>query len=111
MSPPGRETGDPGRLEAQAPRARPGHDSVEVVHLFQVQLDGLGEVGQSLIDRVPLAGHVDLQALGNVPVLFLVQRCGKGSRHVRHRCKIAAPVLPAGVRRHEVPRAPGAARH
>jgi len=48
-----------------------------VVRLFQVQLDGFGEVRQRLINRVPLAGNVNLQALRDVLVLFAVQRCGK----------------------------------
>ena len=63
-----------------------------VVHLFQVQLDGLGQVGQGFVDRVALAGHVDLQALRDVPVFFLVQRCSQRMRHLRHGTRIAAPL-------------------
>jgi hypothetical protein len=61
-----------------------------VVDLFQVQLDGLGQVGQGLVKRVTLAGHVDLQALRDVPVLFPVQRSGQGKRNLRHEIRIAA---------------------
>jgi hypothetical protein len=43
-----------------------------VVHLFEVQLDSLREISERLVDRVALAGNVDLQALGDVPVLFAV---------------------------------------
>ena len=59
-----------------------------IVHLFQLQLDGLGQVGQGFVDRVTLAGHVNLQALRDKPVLFLVQRCGQGTRRVRHGTRI-----------------------
>ena len=60
-----------------------------IVHLFQIQLDGLGQVGQGFVNRVTLAGHVNLQALRDKPVLFLVQRCGQGTRRVRHGTRIA----------------------
>lgn len=41
-----------------------------VVHFLQVQLDGLGEVRESPVNGVALAGEVNLQALRDVSVLF-----------------------------------------
>ena len=36
-----------------------------ILDLFQVQLDGLRKVGESLVDRPALTGHVHLKALGD----------------------------------------------
>ena len=60
-----------------------------IVYFFQIQLDGLGQVGQGFVNCVTLAGHVNLQALRDKPVLFLVQRCGQRTRRVRHGTRIA----------------------
>jgi hypothetical protein len=45
-----------------------------VVDFLQVRLNGLGEVRESLVNGVTLAGDVNLQALRDVLVLFPMQR-------------------------------------
>jgi Domain of unknown function (DUF5753) len=55
---------------------------VRVVGLVEVQLNGLREVGQGLIDALPLTGYVNLEALRDIPVLLLVHRCREDLRHV-----------------------------
>jgi len=61
-----------------------------IVYLFQVQLDGLGKGRQGLVNRVTLAGHVNLQALRDVLVLFAVQRRSESTRRLWHAPRIAA---------------------
>ena len=65
-----------------------------IVHLFQVQLDGLGQARAAPRRACALAGHVNIQALGNVPVPFLVQRYSASSRYVRHGPRKAARFTP-----------------
>jgi len=48
----------------------------QIVRLFEVQLDSLSEISERFVDRLALAGNIDLQALGDVPVLFSVQSSG-----------------------------------
>ncbi len=46
-----------------------------------MEFEGFFEVGQGLLFGLALAGHVDFEALGNVPVPFTPDGCGERSRH------------------------------
>ena len=73
----------------------------------KAQLDGLGEVRQRLVYRVPLAGNVNLQALRDVPVLFAAQRCGKESVTSLPRSEGSrTPSTSAGQRKERQPGSP-----
>ena len=48
-----------------------------VIDLFEVQSDSLGEVAQGFVDRMALAGDVDLKTLRHVPVFFLMYGGGQ----------------------------------
>ena len=54
-----------------------------VINLAQIQLHRLGKVRHCLVDRLALAGHVNLQALRDIPVLFPVHRSGQ-DQWLRH---------------------------
>jgi hypothetical protein len=62
-----------------------------VIYLFQVELDGLREIDECLVNRLALAGNVDFQALRDVPVLFAVQGRGQGARRILHVPSVALP--------------------
>lgn len=51
-----------------------------VVDLIEVQGDSLREIAQGFLDRVALAGYIDLKTLRYVPVVFLVDRGGQVAR-------------------------------
>lgn len=51
-----------------------------VVDLIEVEGDRLREIAQGFLDRVALAGYIDLKTLRYVPVLFLVDRGGQVAR-------------------------------
>jgi hypothetical protein len=52
-----------------------------VVDLIEVEGDSLREIAQGFLDRVALAGYIDLKTLRYVPVLFPVDRGGQVARH------------------------------
>jgi hypothetical protein len=61
-----------------------------IVYLFEVQLNSLREIRERLVDRVPLTGHINLQALRDVPVLFPVQGSCQSARNIGHAHRVTA---------------------
>lgn len=55
---------------------------LRVIDLVKIEADSLGEIAQGLVDRAALAGHVDLETLRHVPVLFLMYCGGQVPRRV-----------------------------
>lgn len=51
-----------------------------VVDFIKVERDSFREVAQGFVDGVALAGHIDLQTLRYIPVLFPVYRGGQVAR-------------------------------
>jgi hypothetical protein len=43
--------------------------------VLEVQLKCFLEVGECFIDRAALAGHLNLQATGELPVILVCHRC------------------------------------
>lgn len=46
--------------------------SLRIIDLVEIERDSFGEVAQGFLDCAALAGDIDLKALRDVPVFFLV---------------------------------------